>query len=292
MSMQKVAVVTDTNSGMTEAQAKQAGITLLPMPFSIGDKTWLEGVDLTPDQFYAAMEAGEDITTSQPSPAAVKELWDSLLKEYEEVVYIPMSSGLSGSCQTASMLAEDYEGKVEVVNNQRISVTQMRSALDAAELSAKGFSAARIREILEREKFNSSIYITLNTLYYLKKGGRITPAAAALGTILRIKPVLTIQGEKLDAFSRVRTLSQSRTVMKNAIAADIRNRFEGDKDRLYFEIAHTRNEEMALEFAEDVKESFGVEEVLVAPLSLSIATHIGPGSLALAISGRVPELSE
>ena len=201
----RTAIATDSNSGITQEQAAKLGIYVLPMPFMINGEMFYEGVNLTHEEFFKRMEEGADITTSQPSPGEVTDFWDKLLKEYDEILYIPMSSGLSGSCQTAIMLADDYDGKVQVVNNQRISVTQEQSALDARDLAAKGYEAAQIKEILERTKYESSIYITLTTLKYLKKGGRITPAAAALGTLLRIKPVLTIQGEKLDAFSKART---------------------------------------------------------------------------------------
>ena len=208
----RTAIATDSNSGITQEQAAKLGIYVLPMPFMINGEMFYEGVNLTHEEFFKRMEEGADITTSQPSPGEVTDFWDKLLKEYDEILYIPMSSGLSGSCQTAIMLADDYDGKVQVVNNQRISVTQEQSALDARDLAAKGYEAAQIKEILERTKYESSIYITLTTLKYLKKGGRITPAAAALGTLLRIKPVLTIQGEKLDAFSKARTAKQAKTI--------------------------------------------------------------------------------
>ena len=213
----KIAAATDSNSGITQDQAKQLGVHVLPMPFIIDGQMYYEGVDLTHEEFFRRMEEGADITTSQPSPGEVTDFWDKLLEEYDAVVYIPMSSGLSGSCQTAMLLAEDYEGKIYVVNNQRISVTQMQSVLDARDLIKKGYAAAQIRNILEETKFDSSIYVTVTTLKYLKKGGRITPAAAMLGTLLQIKPVLTIQGEKLDAFSKARTLKQGKTIMMTAI---------------------------------------------------------------------------
>ena len=205
----RVAIVTDSNSGITQEQGTELGISVLPMPFMIDGETYFEDIDLSQEEFYQRMNAGADISTSQPSPKAVTDLWDGLLKDYDAVVHIPMSSGLSGACQTARMLAEDYDGRVQVVNNHRISVTQRQSALDARDLAAKGYSAEQIREILERTHRDSIIYITVDTLKYLKKGGRITPAAAALGTLLKIKPVLTIDGEKLDAFSKARTIKQA-----------------------------------------------------------------------------------
>ena len=225
--MSKVAIVTDSNSGITQAEAAELGIYVLPMPFMINEETYFEDINLTQEQFYEKLAAGADIATSQPSPESVMKLWNSVLKEYDQIVHIPMSSGLSGSCQSAIMLAEDYEGKVQVVNNQRISVTQRQSCLDAKLLAAKGMNAKEIRDFLEADKFNSSIYIMLDTLYYLKKGGRITPAAAAIGTMLRLKPVLQMQGEKLDAFAKARTTTQGKSIMINAIKNDIENRFDG-----------------------------------------------------------------
>ncbi len=222
----KIAIVTDSNSGITQAQAGELGIFVLPMPFMINGETFEEDINLTQEEFYKRQAEDADISTSQPSPQDVTDLWDKLLAEgYDQIVHIPMSSGLSGSCQTARMLADDYEGKVFVVNNQRISVTQRRSALDAKELAEAGFHGEQIFEILERVKMESSIYITVDTLKFLKKGGRITPAAAALGTLLRIKPVLQIQGEKLDSFSKVRTMKQARAAMLAAAEKDLRERF-------------------------------------------------------------------
>ena len=246
----KVAIITDSNSGITQEEGKQLGIRIVPMPFMINGEEYLEDITLTQQEFYAKLGEGSDISTSQPSPESIMALWDEVLEEYDEIVHIPMSSGLSGSCQTAMMLAEDYDGKVEVVNNQRISVTQRQSALDAKELAAKGMCAAEIKEKLEAVKFDSSIYITLDTLKYLKKGGRITPAAAALGTLLRLKPVLTVQGEKLDAFAKARTMKQAKSMMVAAITKDLEERF-GDRTgkNVHLAVAHTDNQEEADEFA-------------------------------------------
>ena len=287
----KIAAATDSNSGITHEQAKQLGVHVLPMPFMIDGQMYYEGVDLTHEEFFRRMEEGADITTSQPSPGEVTDFWDKLLEEYDAVVYIPMSSGLSGSCQTAMLLAEDYEGKVYVVNNQRISVTQMQSVLDARDLIKKGYAAAQIRNILEETKFDSSIYVTVTTLKYLKKGGRITPAAAMLGTLLQIKPVLTIQGEKLDAFSKARTLKQGKTIMMTALKKDLETRFHDPEARhTWLEIAYTCSDEMAQEFKETVAEIYPDANICIAPLSLSIACHIGPGCLAVACSGHLKEL--
>lgn len=282
----RTAIATDSNSGITQEQAAKLGIYVLPMPFMINGEMFYEGVNLTHEEFFKRMEEGADITTSQPSPGEVTDFWDKLLKEYDEILYIPMSSGLSGSCQTAIMLADDYDGKVQVVNNQRISVTQEQSALDARDLAAKGYEAAQIKEILERTKYESSIYITLTTLKYLKKGGRITPAAAALGTLLRLKPVLTVQGEKLDAFAKARTMKQAKSIMVAAITKDLEERF-GDRTgkNVHLAVAHTDNQEEADEFAKELRELFpATGEIVIAPLSLSVSCHIGPGSLAVACS--------
>ena len=275
----KVAIITDSNSGITQEEGKQLGIRIVPMPFMINGEEYLEDITLTQQEFYAKLGEGSDISTSQPSPESIMALWDEVLEEYDEIVHIPMSSGLSGSCQTAMMLAEDYDGKVEVVNNQRISVTQRQSALDAKELAAKGMCAAEIKEKLEAVKFDSSIYITLDTLKYLKKGGRITPAAAALGTLLRLKPVLTVQGEKLDAFAKARTMKQAKSMMVAAITKDLEERF-GDRTgkNVHLEVAHTDNQEEADEFAKELRELFpATGEIVIAPLSLSVSCHIGPG---------------
>ena len=282
----KVAIITDSNSGITQEEGKKLGIRIVPMPFMINGEEYLEDITLTQQEFYAKLGEGSDISTSQPSPESIMALWDEVLEEYDEIVHIPMSSGLSGSCQTAMMLAEDYDGKVEVVNNQRISVTQRQSALDAKELAAKGMCAAEIKEKLEAVKFDSIIYITLDTLKYLKKGGRITPAAAALGTLLRLKPVLTVQGEKLDAFAKARTMKQAKSMMVAAITKDLEERF-GDRTgkNVHLEVAHTDKQEEADEFAKELRELFpATGEIVIAPLSLSVSCHIGPGSLAVACS--------
>ena len=290
----KIAAATDSNSGITQEQAKQLGVHVLPMPFMIDGQMYYEGVDLTHEEFFRRMEEGADITTSQPSPGEVTDFWDKLLEEYDAVVYIPMSSGLSGSCQTAMLLAEDYEGKVFVVNNQRISVTQRQSVLDAKELAEAGLNGKQIFEVLERVKMESSIYITVDTLKFLKKGGRITPAAAALGTLLRIKPVLQIQGEKLDSFSKARTMKQARTTMLAAVEKDLKERFaDPEAENTWLFVAHSQNDEMAAEFAKEIEEHYPkAKPVYGAPLSLSIACHIGPGSLAVAMSRKIDAESE
>lgn len=287
--MSSVAIVTDSNSGITQEASKELGIFVLPMPFMIQEQTFFEDINLTQDAFYDKLTDGISISTSQPSPEAVLAFWDKLLKDYDELVYIPMSSGLSGSCQSALMLAQDYDGKVQVVNNQRISVTLRQSCLDAKLLAAKGMNARQIKDFLEADKFNSSIYIMLDTLYYLKKGGRITPAAAAIGTLLKLKPVLQIQGEKLDAFAKARTTGQGKSIMINAIRNDIETRFGGmTEDRhIWLQIAYTKNREAAESFRDEIAELFPGYDIYVAPLSLSVACHIGPGALAFACCRKI-----
>lgn len=285
--MGRIAVVTDSNSGITQKEANQLGITVIAMPFYIQGNTFYEDVNLTQEQFYEKLAEGGEISTSMPAVGDVTDLWDKLLQDYEEIVHIPMSSGLSSSCETAYMLSQSYEGRVQVVNNQRISVTQRRSVMDALALVKKGKSALEVKELLEREKFESSIYIMVDTLKYLKKGGRITPTAAALGTLLRIKPVLQIQGEKLDAFAKARTVKQAKSIMIEAMRNDCKNRF-GDESgsNLFIDIAYTYDKEAALQFEKEVKEVFPDQQCTIDPLSLSVSCHIGPGALAVACSHK------
>ena len=280
----RTAIVTDSNSGITQTQARELGVFVLPMPFTINGQDYYEDINLTQREFYEKLKEGSNISTSQPSPESVTNLWDEILKDYDQIADMPMSSGLSSSCQTALMLAEDYEGKVEVVNNQRISVTQRQSVLDARQMAERGKTAGEIKEYLEATKFDSSIYIMLDTLKYLKKGGRITPAAAALGTLLKLKPVLQIQGEKLDAFAKARTVKQAKSIMINAIARDMEQRFkDAGGGKIHLSIAHTENEAAALELREELKSAFpATGEINIDPLSLSVSCHIGPGALAIA----------
>lgn len=284
----KIAIVTDSNSGITKKEALELGVFVLPMPFMIDEKEYYEDIDLNQDDFYEMLLGGADVVTSQPSPDSVIKLWDSILEEYDQIIHIPMSSGLSGACQTAIMLAEDYENKVYVVNNQRISVTQRQSVLDAMMLADRGLSGEEIKNILEEDKFNSSIYIMVGTLDYLKKGGRITPAVYTIGNLLKIKPILQIQGEKLDAFAMARTISGGKQTMIGAIKKDCEKRFKtSDPDDLHICVAHSHDEEAAKEFVEDIKKSFPGASIYYAPLSLSVACHIGPQSLAVTISKKL-----
>lgn len=286
--MSRVVVVTDSNSGITQAEAKELDVVVMPMPFYINEEMFYEDIDLTQEQFYAKLAEGGDIKTSMPLVGDVTDKWDELLKEYDEIVYIPMSSGLSSSCETAYMLSQDYDGKVQVVNNQRISVTMRQSVLDAKAMADSGKTAREIKDILEDEKFNSSIYIMVDTLTYLKKGGRITPAAAALGALLKLKPVLQIQGEKLDAFAKARTVKQAKNIMIEAMKSDFQKRFDSpDGTKMHLEIAYTFDKEAAEAFKAEVQEAFPNNEIVMNPLSLSVSCHIGPGALAIACSKKI-----
>lgn len=290
--MSKIAIVTDSNSGITQAEAKELGISVIPTPFMINGQTYFEDINLSTEEFYKLLEEDAEISTSQPSVGDILDLWDSLLEEYDEIVHIPISSGLSSACETALMLSKDYEDRVVVVNNQRISVTQRLSVLDAIELSKQGRSASEIRDILERTKFDSSIYIMVDTLKYLKKGGRITPAAAAVGAVLNLKPVLQIQGEKLDSYAKVRGVKQAKKTMIEAIQKDMDNRFADAKaeGRLAVHFAYTKDREAVEKFMEEAKPFFPDYEFFAAPLSLSVSCHIGPGSIAITCTKQLEEL--
>ena len=287
--MSKVAIVTDSNSGITQAYGKEMGVFVLPMPFYIDDELFFEEITLTQEEFYQKMESDADIKTSQPAPGDVMKLWDDILKEYDEIVHIPMSSGLSGSCETAMMLAEEYDGKVKVVNNQRISVTQRRSVMEAKALADAGKNAEEIKALLEEIKLESDIYITLDTLKYLKKGGRLTPAAAAIGTVLNLKPVLRIKGEKLDAFSKARGWKSAKKTMIQTIQKVIDTEFSDCKgpENLYIDAAYTGNQEDANEWKRELEETFPEYDIYMAPLSLSVACHIGPGARAVTVTKRL-----
>lgn len=286
--MSKVAILTDSNSGITQEEAEQAGIYVFPTPVYINDEVFYEGVDLTTDQFFARQAEGAEIKTSMPVVGDVIDKWVSLLEEYDEVVYIPLSSGLSSSCETAIMLAEDYDGKVQVVNNQRISVTMKLSVYDAKKLADAGKSATEIKEILEAMKFESTIYIMVDTLEYLKKGGRITPAAAAIGSLLKIKPVLQIRGEKLDSFAKARTVKQAKQIMMDAIAKDMDEVLHDPTgENTIIAMAHTQNEEEIAKFKAEVEERFPGHDIFVDPLSLVVSSHIGPGALAVTCTKKL-----
>ncbi len=285
--MGNVAIVTDSNSGISQAEAKELGIYVIPMPFLVDGKLYFEDVDMNKEQFYHFLENDADLSTSQPSPGDVMDLWDKLLKEYDEIVHIPMSSGLSASCSTAMGLARDYDGKVQVIDNQRISVTMQQAVMDAKHLVAAGKSAAQIKEILEKEALESSIYLMVDTLKYLKKGGRITPAAALLGSALNLKPILQIQGDKLDAYKKVRGVKAAKKNMLEAMKKDVEGRFSDyvTKGQLKLHVAYTTDEETARQWKEEVQSMFpDIAISRIDPLSFSVTCHTGPGVLAIAAS--------
>ena len=285
--MGNVAIVTDSNSGISQAEGKELGIYVIPMPFLVDGKLYFEDVDMNKEQFYHFLDNDADLSTSQPSPGDVMDLWDKLLKEYDEIVHIPMSSGLSASCSTAMGLARDYDGKVQVVDNQRISVTMQQSVMDAKHLAAAGKSAAQIKEILEKEALESSIYLMVDTLKYLKKGGRITPAAALLGSALNLKPILQIQGDKLDAYKKVRGVKAAKKNMLEAMKKDVEGRFSDyvTKGQLKLHVAYTTDEETAKQWKEEVQNMFpDIAITRMDPLSFSVTCHTGPGVLAIAAS--------
>lgn len=285
--MQKIAVMTDSNCGMLPDKGKKLGISIVPMPVIIDGTTYYEGVDITAEEFYKRQAAGAEITSSLPSPGDVMDMWEALLKEHDEVVYIPMTSGLSTSCHSAVMLAEEYDGRVHVVDNKRISVTQMQSVFDACKMAEQGMTGSQIKQRLEEEALDATIYIAVDTLEYLKKGGRITPAAAALGTLLKLKPVLQIQGEKLDAFAKVRGWKAAKRTMLKAIETDLKERFKGKEDQLTLGVVCTCGKEDAAEWKEEIHTMFPQFEIMEAPLSLSVACHIGPGAMAVTCTKKV-----
>ncbi len=285
--MKKVAIITDSNSGVTIAESKKLGIFLVSMPFMINGEVYYEEKDLSQEKFFELLKDKVNISTSQPSIGSVTALWDEVLENYDEIVYIPMSSGLSKSCETATMLAEEYNNRVFVVNNQRISVTMYQSVLDAIKLAKEGHDGAYIKKYLEDDKFNSSIYITVDTLSYLKKGGRVTPAGALLGELLRIKPVLQIQGEKLDAFAKALGTKKAKLIMIDQMKKDLCERFNATPDTYQLSLAYTPGDKEFFDrFIEDVHENFPEYELVIHPLSLSVACHIGPGAFAIAVSHK------
>ena len=291
----RIAVVTDSNSGITQKQAKEMGVFVIPMPFMIDGETYFEDINLTQEQFYEKLANDADISTSQPSPEAVMGLWDEVLKEYDQLVHIPMSSGLSGSCQTAMMLAmeDQYEGKVFVIDNQRISVTLYQSIKDAQMLAAQGADGAHIKKRLEETKLDSAIFITVDTLKYLKKGGRITPAVAMIGTLLKIKPILSIFGDKLDSYAKARTVKQAKATMVEAILKELSERLNDPQCKhTHLGVAHTQNPEAAEEFKKEIEAMFPYADIVLAPLSLSVSCHIGPGSLAITATRKLVEEDE
>ena len=286
--MKKTAIVTDSNSGITQSIAKELGISVVPMPVLIDADIFYEDITLSQEQFYEKLKSDVSVSTSQPNPIAVGEIWDEVLKTADELVYIPMSSGLSETCNTLKHFAETeerFKGKVFVVDNQRISITQKQSVLDALKLANEGKGGKEISDWLISTKMQASIYIMVNTLKYLKKGGRLTPAVAAIGTLLKIKPVLQIQGFKLDQYAKVRKLADAKTTMINALKKDFETRFKDlvNAGKMTIALAHTENLEEAEKFKAELHEAFpNIEITFTDPLSLSVSCHIGPGALACA----------
>lgn len=287
--MSRIAIVTDSNSGITQKEGKELGISVIPMPFYINDELYFEDITLTQEEFYQKLDEDADIKTSQPALGDVLDLWEKLLEDHDEIVHIAMSSGLSSSCATAAMLADDYDGKVQVVDNQRISVTQRQSVADAMKLAEEGKSAKEIKDILEADKLDSGIFIMVDTLKYLKKGGRVTSAGAAIGTVLGIKPVLQIHGEKLDAFAKTRGVKQAKKKMIAAVRKELEERFpDGDfAKHAYLQSAYTKDKEAALKWKEELMAEFPEMEFHQDPLSLSVACHIGAGALAVAWTHKI-----
>lgn len=288
-----VAIMTDSNSGLSVEQGKELGVYVLPMPVIIQDVCRFEGVDITTLQLFDAMKQNLNFSSSQPSPGSVMDLWDEILEAgYDEIVYLPMSSGLSGSCHAAIQYALDYDSKVQVVDNHRISVPLLDSIKDAIFLASQGLNAKEIKEKLEEVSFDSSIYITVNTLEYLKKSGRVTPAAAAIASMINLKPILTIQGEKLDSYAKVRGIHQSEKRMIEAAKHDVSTRFVNlTPKNISIGAAGTfEKEEDAQNWANKVKEAFPEYTVTYSPLSCSIASHVGPNALGISISMTLVDL--
>ena len=281
--MSKIAIVTDSNSGITQERAKELGIFVVPMPLYINDVTYFEDITLTQEEFYEMLETDPDVATSMPTPVSIVELWEQLLIQHDAIVHIPMASGLSGTCELATGLSMEYEGRVEVVDNCRISVVLEQSVMDAITLREQGKSAREIKRILEQEKYNERVYLTVDTLKYLKKGGRVTPTAAAIGTVLNIKPILTFKGDKIDAFAKARGWKSAKRAMIEAIQYDINHEFESLKGQLRMMVAYTDSKEEAEDWVKELSEVFPEYEIAMRPLSLSVACHIGPGCLAVTI---------
>ena len=286
----KVAVVTDSNSTFTKKIAQECGVYFVDMPVIIDGENYIQDVNLTSEMFYGALAANKDVSTSQPSPGAIMELWEGIFADgYDQIVHIPMSSGLSAACSTARAVADDYEGRVEVVDNHRISGTQTQSVFDAMEMAKAGFDAEYIRKRLEETAYDQTIYIAVDTLEYLKKGGRVTPAGAALGTALGIKPVLTIQGGKLDAFAKVRGMKKCESKVIDAMKKDINTRFRQyiPSELFLFAAGTLQTQEECDRWIEVLSKEFPEFDIKYYPLSLSIGAHIGPGSIAVGLAVKV-----
>ncbi|MDY3014674.1 MAG: DegV family protein [Evtepia sp.] len=278
--MKKTAIVADTNSGLNARQAEELGIALLPMPFFVDGEACLEGQDYTTEAFFEKLRSGSEVSTSQPSLASLSELWEHLLETHDQVLHMPMSTALSSSCEMAQALARDYNGRVLVVDDHRISVTLLQSIRNAKAMLDQGKAAEEVQAILEEEKEASSIYVAVNTLEYLKKSGRVTAAGAAMASVLQIKPVLTIQGGKLDAFKKARGMSHAKKAMLAALQDDLTHRFAGE-DMAVFAV-YSGEPALGERWLEEVRAAFPQREVELASLPLSICCHVGDGALAVA----------
>lgn len=287
--MTKVAVVTDSNAGIEPTIAKEMGIHVIPMPFSINGETYFEDVNLSQEDFYKFLEQDADVVTSQPFPGDTTKMYEELLKEYDEIIHIPMSSGLSGTYQTAHMLAQDYNGKVHVADTLHVSITLRNDIYDAIQFAKEGKTATEIKTLLEDNRANASIYLTVTTLENLKKGGRITPAVALLGGMLKIKPILQIQGEKLDTFNKTRTLSKAHKIMLEAIQQSSTERFNTpiEDQSVAIAIAYTKDIDQANEFKALLQEALPNKTIDIVPLSLSVACHTGPGALGVGVYKKI-----
>ncbi|HIR93274.1 MAG TPA: DegV family protein [Candidatus Egerieimonas intestinavium] len=286
----RVAIMTDTNSGIMGREAEELGIFSIPMPVIIEEETFFEGKNITEEEFYRALGEGKRASTSLPSPKTVLDTWDFVLSQgYEEIVYIPMSSGLSNSCGAAAGMALDYEGKVFVVDNHRISITLREAVLKAKRLADAGSSGSQIKRQLEKEAYDASIYIAVDTLEYLKKGGRITPAAAMIGTVLHMKPILTIQGDKLDAYAKVRGMKKCQSCMLEAVSQDFERRFAGkEHPQMIAGVAGTcLPQDKVEEWKQALREVFPLaQEVYYNALPISIGCHVGPGAVGIGFCFR------
>ena len=285
--MNKTIIVTDSNSGIKQSEAEKLGICVIPMPFTINDEEYLEEISISQEQFYDFLKQDADVKTSQPSQYYLEELWNKLLQDYNEILYIPMTSGLSGTCENAKRLAEHYNGKVHVVDNKRISIMQKESIFEAIQMVKLNKSAVEIKQYLEETRYKNKAYITMTSLKYLKKGGRISPAAAALGSMLNVKPILFTQGENFEKCGIALALGQAKKKMIQQIKQDLETDFkeEYEKGKMTISIAHTQNFEEAERFKQQiVTEIPNVSFRFIDPLSLSVACHIGPGALAVGVS--------
>ncbi len=275
----KIAIVTDSNSGITQAQAKELGVWVVPTPFFINGELYLEDITLTREEFCEKLVEDAEISTSQPAPGDLIDTWEKLLEDYDEIVHIPLSSSLSSACETAIMLSQDYDERVQVVNNQRVSVMQKSSVLDALRLVEAGKTAKEIKAILENEKLNACAYITVDDLKYLKKGGRVTPTTAAIGAVLNIKPVLIISSEKLDSVAKTRGWKAAKKTMLETVKKDLEEKYAGEEMTLY--IASSCDEETTNAWKEEVENYFSGKEVRAEYLSLSVTCHTGSGALGV-----------